>query len=526
MVNTVAQRSQAGQQMPGAQAPDAPARLPQMRTPRWEAIDWGNVRAEVHRLQRRIAKAVQAGKPRKAKALQWLLTHSRSAKLMAVKRVTTNNGKRTPGVDGVLWTTPEAKLQATQQLTRRGYHPLPLRRLYIPKTNGKLRPLGIPTMRDRAMQALHLLALAPVAETQADPNSYGFRAYRGCADAIEQAFICLARRTSGTQVLEGDITACFDEISHPWLCAHVLMDRRILRQWLAAGYVWQGTLFPTTAGTPQGGVISPTLANIALDGLEDCVHQAAAPHTAHFIRYADDFLVITRERVVLEEQVKPAIHTFLRERGLTLSVKKTVITSIRDGFDFLGQHLRKYGQRGTLLITPAKPNVQRFLNSIRHYIDTGYHRTREELVSGLNKKIRGWANYHRHICAKATFSSVDNLIWHALFRRERRMNPTMGARTILRRYFAYGPYRSARRSSSAGGTETHLVRAAHIPIVRHIKVKAKAHPYAAADAAYFAARRRQRNQHRGTPPKATTTMPAASKHDWGEQRQGSSDPEA
>lgn len=473
--------------MPGSAEPDAPARL-SPRPTRWHAIDWDHVNAEVRRLQRRIAKAVQDGNHRKAKALQWLLTHAWSAKLVAVHRVTTNTGKRTPGVDGVRWTTPEAKVQAAHQLTRRGYRPQPLRRLYIPKRNGKLRPLGIPTMRDRAMQALHLLALAPVAETTADPNSYGFRAHRSCADAIEQAFICLARRTSGTQVLEGDITACFDQISHAWLGEHILMDRRILRQWLTAGYVWQGALFPTTAGTPQGGIISPTLANLALDGLEACVRQAAAPQTAHCIRYADDFLVIAHEAAVLTKHVQPAIHAFLAERGLTLSAEKTVITSIQDGLDFLGQHLRKYGRRATLLITPSPANVQRFLESIRQYIASSYHRTREELVKGLNPKIRGWALYHRHICAKTTFVHVDTVIYHALVRRERRLNPGMGARMIQRRYFDLGPYGSPRTGPPGA---TRLLRAAHIPIVRHIKIRAQANPYAAADAAYFRQRRRR-----------------------------------
>ncbi len=470
--------------MTGSSEPDAPAR-PNIR---WEAIDWSRAEAAVCRLQRRIAKAMQEGKRRKVTALQWLLTHSWFAKLLAIRRVTTNTGNRTPGVDGVRWTTPEAKLQAAHTLTRRGYRPHPLRRIHIPKRNGKLRPLGIPTMRDRAMQALYLLALAPVAETTADPNSYGFREGRSCADAIQQAFTCLARRVSGTQVLEGDITACFDQISHAWLCAHVLMDRRILRQWLTAGYVWQGSLFPTTAGTPQGGIISPTLANLALDGLEGCVHQAAAPQTAHCIRYADDFLVIARDEAVLVERVRPAIQAFLDERGLTLSVEKTVITSIDDGVDFLGQHLRKYGRRKKFLITPSKGNVQRFLDAIRRYIDTSGHRSREVLVEGLNRKIRGWALFHRHICASTVFKHVDNVIYHALFQRERRRNPTMGVRTIQRRFFDNGPYGSPRTGAPGA---IRLLRAAHTRIVRHIKVRATANPYAAADEAYFAMRRRR-----------------------------------
>lgn len=479
--------------MTGSSEPDASARRPQAAPPGWTTIPWEQISKAVRRLQRRIAKAVQEGKYRKAKSLQWLLTHSWFAKLLAVKRVTTNKGKRTPGVDGVLWTTPEAKLQAAQHLYRRGYHALPLRRIHIPKRNGKLRPLGIPTMQDRAMQALHLLALAPVAETQADQHSYGFRERRGCADAIQQAFLCLARKTASRWVLEGDITACFDQISHPWLLDHVLMDRAILQQWLAAGYIWQGGLFPTNAGTPQGGIASPTLANLALDGMADAIRQAAAPHKVHFIRYADDFLVIAHLEVLLAEQVKPAISAFLQERGLTLSQEKTVITSIDDGLDFLGQHLRKYGARqNKLLIQPARKNVQRFLENIRGYISTSYHRTREQLVEGLNRKIRGWAMYHRHICAKDTFAYVDDWIWQALFRRECRMNPQMSKRVIYRNYFEKGPYGSPRASDSSQAGKIRLIRAAHIPIVRHCKIRAAANPYDATFDDYFTRRGKRR----------------------------------
>ena len=484
--------------MTGSQEPDASARRRPTSRPHWPSMAWQEIEAAVRRLQRRIAKAVQDKKFRKAQALQWLLTHSWSAKLAAVKRVTSNKGKRTSGVDGVLWTTPEAKIQAAQHLTRRGYRPQPLRRIYLPKSNGKLRPLGIPTMQDRGMQALHLLALAPVAETLADPNSYGFRVHRQCADAMAQAFICLARTTSGTQVLEGDITACFDEISHQWLLDHVLMDRQVLRRWLTAGYIWQGDLFPTTAGTPQGGIASPTLANLALEGMEAVVRQAAHPQTAHFIRYADDFLVIARERAVLADRVMPAITAFLAERGLTLSREKTVITSIDDGVDFLGQHLRKYGRRHKYLVKPAKKNVQRFLAKIQHYITASGHRTREQLVQGLNSKIRGWANFHRHSNAKDTFSRVDHVIWHALLRRECRMNPQIGKRELVRRYFHAGPY-GAPPNSEPPMTRTamRLIRAAHIPIVRHIKIRATANPFNPAEADYFAARRRNRNPHKG-----------------------------
>jgi RNA-directed DNA polymerase len=251
----------------------------------WNTLHWPRVRQEVRRLQMRIAKAAQAGHWRKVHALQWVLTHSRTAKLLAVHRVTTNRGAHTPGVDNVRWRTNRQKLHAAFNLKRHGYRPWPLRRIYIPKPNGKLRPLSIPTLHDRAMQALYALALAPIAETLADPNSYGFREGRCCADALEQCFTVLARKTSAPWVLEGDIRACFDEISQAWLLAHVPRDKRLLRAWLQAGYWEKGQLFPTPAGTPQGGLISPLLANFALDGMEQAL-QAVAQRgdQVHFVR--------------------------------------------------------------------------------------------------------------------------------------------------------------------------------------------------------------------------------------------------
>jgi RNA-directed DNA polymerase len=241
---------------------------PSARTIYWKLINWGAVESHVRRLQLRIAKAIKIGRYCKAKALQWLLTHSFYAKLMAIKRVTQNKGKHTPGVDRVIWKTDEQKIQAAKTLKRRGYKSLPLRRIYIPKKNGKLRPLGIPAMRDRSQQALHLLALEPVAEILGDKNSYGFRPKRSIHDAIEQCFTALARQASAHWILEGDIKSCFDKISHSWLEEHAIMDKMILKQWLKAGYIEKNVFHQTEEGTPQGGIASPSLANIALDGLE------------------------------------------------------------------------------------------------------------------------------------------------------------------------------------------------------------------------------------------------------------------
>ena len=224
---------------------------------KWKAIDWQEARQYVRRLQMRIAKAVKERSGGKVKALQWLLTHSFYAKLLAVKRVTSNKGKNTPGVDGILWKGSKAKIQAANTLQRHGYKAQALRRIYIPKKNGKKRPLSIPTMYDRAMQALYKLALAPIAETTADPNSYGFREGRRCADAITAAFNALSKPNSATHILEGDIRGCFDNISKEWMLENIPMDKAVLRSWLEAGYVENGITYPTHKGTPQGGVMAP-----------------------------------------------------------------------------------------------------------------------------------------------------------------------------------------------------------------------------------------------------------------------------
>src|ERR1700745_3872622 len=234
----------------------------------WYAIDWPAINRNVRRLPARIVQATKASRVGRGSAPQRLLPHSYSGKVLAVRRVTENNGKKTPGVDQEIWDTPEKKTPAVHALKRRGYQSQPLRRVYIPKSDGKtMRPLGIPTMKDRAQQALHLLALVPVVETTADKNSDGFRQQRSCADAIEQCFKTLSK-PNPQWILEGDIKSCFDRISNDWLLAHVLMDRVILQKWLKSGYMEKRVLHEMTDGTPQGGIISPALANCALDGLE------------------------------------------------------------------------------------------------------------------------------------------------------------------------------------------------------------------------------------------------------------------
>jgi RNA-directed DNA polymerase len=244
----------------------------------WQAIDWRQAHQTVRRLQVRIVKATQEGRWGKVKALQHLLTHSFSGKALAVRRVTENQGKRTPGVDRVTWTTPGARATAIGALRQRGYHPRPLRRVYIAKSNGGRRGLGIPTMHDRAMQALYLLALDPIAETTADPNSYGFRSRRAPADAIEQCFTTLAKTASPQWVLEGDIRACFDTFSHDWLVAHIPMDKAILQKWLTAPP--SSPIWPWTASNPACGPRSRATSGMAVSKSVPRSTSSASPTTS------------------------------------------------------------------------------------------------------------------------------------------------------------------------------------------------------------------------------------------------------
>ena len=457
----------------------------------WNTIDWPRVRQEVRRLQMRIAQATQAGHWRKVQALQWLLTHSRSAKLLAVHRVTTNRGAHTPGVDNVRWRTDRQKLQAAFNLKRHGYRPRPLRRVYIPKPNGKLRPLSIPTLHDRARQALHALALAPIAETLADRNSYGFREGRCCADALEQCFKVLARQTSAPWVLESDIRACFDEISHEWLLAHVPLDKAMLRAWLKAGYWEKGQLFPTSKGTPQGGLISPLLANLALDGMEPAVEaMGRRGDKVHFVRYADDLIVTGANRQLLEQKVTPAQTAFLQPRGLELSEQKTVITHLQAGFDFLGHTVRKYGDQ--LLITPAKSKVKILRQKISRKIQSALGLSPEALLRQLNPLLRGWANYYRNGAAKQTFKAVDDYVFHKLRRWAARRHPKKSQAWKKRKYFSAagetgGFSVQIQRRGKSGVLK--LYRLASTRIERHIKVKGQAQPYDPQYTQYFEQRR-------------------------------------
>lgn len=479
---------------------NAKACAPSNAPKNWDSIDWKKAAAYVKKLQMRIAKAQKEGRHNKVKALQWTLTHSFYAKALAIKRVTENRGKKTPGVDKILWTTKKEKWEAITTLKRHGYRPLPLRRVYLRKPNGKLRPLGIPTMTDRAMQTLYKFALEPVAETTGDPNSYGFRMGRCTQDAAVQCAAILARKDRAQWVLEGDIKGCFDNISHDWIEKHIPMDKEILHKFLKCGYIDTGKLFPTQAGTPQGGSISPTIANMVLDGLEFMLNKRFRKHyengvyvnpKVNLVRYADDFIITGESRELLESQVKPLVEAFMTERGLTLSPEKTVITNICDGFDFLGFNIRRYSN-GKFLIKPSQKNVKTFLDKVRRIIKHSKASTQQELIGKLNPIIRGWALYHAHNASKQTFSMVDNQIWQCLWRWARRRHPKKGGEWIYNRYFHLVEQRvwtfAVPRYSQESTSEYDYIlleRASNREIKRFVKIKSEANPFALEWQMYF-----------------------------------------
>jgi len=475
----------------------------------WDAIDWRVVEDTVRRLRQRIFTASQAGDLKKVRNLQRLMLRSRANALQSVRRVTeVNAGRMTAGVDGeaVLLPSVKAALAGWMQRHWASWTPWPVKRVFIPKANGKRRGLGIPVVVDRCLQALATAALEPEWEARFEPRSYGFRPGRGCQDAIQSAYVTargkLCRRT---WVLDADLAAAFDQIDHDHLLGQLggFPARALVARWLTAGVVADGRFTSTERGSPQGGVISPLLMNVALHGMEQAagvryITAGANAGTAVtgspvVIRYADDVIAFCHTRQQAE-QVKARLAGWLAPRGLAFNEDKTRVVNLDQGVDFLGFNIRRY--RGKLLIKPSKAAVKR----IRHRLSAEMGALRganaQAVLIRLNPIIRGWSAYYRHVVSSRTFNEVDTHMWNLAYNWARRRHPHKSRRWITARYF--GAFNLARRDRWVFGdrdTGAYLLKFVWTKIIRHTLVKGEASPDDPSLANYWADRRR-----RGRPP--------------------------
>lgn len=411
--------------------------------------------------------------------------------LLAVRKVTEENpGRKTAGIDRQLVLTSKRKISLVREIaTHEFWKAQPTRRVYIPKAGkpGQYRPLGIPTIKNRCAQAMLKNALEPCWEFKFESHSYGFRPGRSSHDAVQQAWIRLNRQGKDKWVLDADIKGAFDNISHDYIlqALHHCPGKNLIKAWLKAGYVDGDILFPTDSGVPQGSIIGPLLANVALDGIQNLVGRSYG-----FVRYADDFIVTAKTKEQIE-QIKPIIEAWLEKRGLEMHREKTSIVSIKDGFNFLGFNIRHH--QGKCLVKPQKDKVLSFLREIGLWLKEHKETKPEFVIRHLNPRIKGWANYYRHVCSKETLSYADHRIWKMLWTWCLRRHPTKCKRWVRRKYFSHQSGRNWRFSATAlvrgERTALFITDMARIRITRHVKVLGAASPDDPKMAEYWAKRR-------------------------------------
>ena len=475
--------------------------------PGWDAVDWRRAEQDVRRLRQRIFAASKAGDLKKVRNLQRLMLRSRANALVSVRRVTEHNaGRLTAGVDGKVVVGSRAKSEWVDwaQLRCRSWTAKPVRRVYLPKANGKRRPIGIPVVGDRILQALALSALEPEWEARFEPKTYGFRPSRGCHDAIEAIFNTVSGKNPRRRwILDADLAAAFDRLDHDHILSQIGMfpARKLVGQWLKAGVVEHEWFTPTEEGVPQGGVISPVLLNVALHGMEQAAGvryrtvgvnaDRVVPGSPMLVKYADDLVAMCESREQAE-QVKTRLAAWLAPRGLVFNESKTRVVRLEEGFEFLGMHIRRY-RNGKLLIKPSKAAVQRFRKRLTTEMRSLRGANAHAVVRRLNPIIRGWSAYYRTVVSKKAFVHLDTHMWKLVMSWAKRRHPNKSGRWVVDRYF--GAFHKTRRDRWIFGDRdsgAFLAKFAWTRIVRHQVVKGWASPDDPALADYWAARRRRR----------------------------------